>query len=98
PHTSTLSLHDALPISAYLEEAVLATLRRQDINSVRVHGKDVLPLAGEYTGEVVLTGISKFLGRDGAVAPIKSLKEKAAQLLGARSEEHTSELQSQSNL
>ena len=68
---------------AYLEEAVLATLRRQDINGVRVHGKDVLPLAGEYTGEVVFTGLSRFLGRDAAVAPIKSLKEKAAQLLGA---------------
>src|ERR687887_358179 len=68
---------------AYIEEALLATLRRQDINGVKIRGKDVLPLAGEYTGEVVLTGISKFLGRDAAVVPIKSLKEKAAQLLGA---------------
>src|SRR5438067_4086546 len=68
---------------AYLEEAVLATLRRQDINGVRVHGKDVLPLAGEDTGEVVFNGLSRVLGRDAAVAPIKSLKEKAAQLLGA---------------
>jgi indolepyruvate ferredoxin oxidoreductase alpha subunit len=68
---------------AYIEEAVLATLRRKDINGVKVRGKDVLPLAGEYTGEVVVTGIAKFLGRDSVVAPIKSLKEKAAQLLGA---------------
>src|SRR5207237_726098 len=44
---------------------------------------DVRPLAGEYTGEVVLTGISKLLQRDAAVGPIKSLKEKAAELLGA---------------
>jgi indolepyruvate ferredoxin oxidoreductase, alpha subunit len=68
---------------AYIEEAILATLRRQDINGVKVHGKDVLPLAGEYTGEVVLGGISKFLQREQAVAPIKRLKERAAQLLGA---------------
>ncbi len=68
---------------AYIEEAVLATLRRHEINGVKVRGKDLLPLAGEYTGEVVLTGISRFLGRDSAVAPIKALKEKAAQLLGA---------------
>src|SRR3982751_2715513 len=68
---------------AYIEDAVLAQLRRSDVNAVRIRGKDVLPLAGEYTGEVVLTGISKFLGRDAAVAPIKSLKERAAQLLGA---------------
>jgi len=67
---------------AFIEEAVLATLRRQDVNGVKIRGKDVLPLAGEYTGEVVLTGIAKFLGRDAAVAPIKQLKERAAQLLG----------------
>src|SRR6267142_4210090 len=47
---------------AYIEEAVLATLRRHEINGVKVRGKDLLPLAGEYTGEVVLTGISRFLG------------------------------------
>src|SRR5438270_628643 len=69
---------------AYIEDAILAALRRQDINAVKVHGKDVLPLAGEYTGEVGLTGISKFLGREQAVAPIKSLTDRAAHLLGAR--------------
>src|SRR5256885_810608 len=68
---------------AYIEEAILAPLRRHDVNAVKVRGKDVLPLAGEYTGEVVLTGMSKFLGRDGALAPIQSLKERAAQLLSA---------------
>ena len=68
---------------AYLEEAILALLRRKDVNGVQVRGKDVLPLAGEYTGEVVLTGIARFLGRDSAVAPVRSLKEKAAALLGA---------------
>src|SRR4051795_3986471 len=67
---------------AYLEDAILAALRRQDVNGVKIRGKDVLPLAGEYTGEVVLTGISKFLGREQAAAPMRALKEKAAQLLG----------------
>ncbi|HYL87835.1 MAG TPA: indolepyruvate ferredoxin oxidoreductase subunit alpha [Burkholderiales bacterium] len=68
---------------AFIEEQLLATLRRHDVNAVKVRGKDVLTLAGEYTGEVVLTGISKFLQRDAAVAPMRSLKEKAAQLLSA---------------
>ena len=67
---------------AFIEEQLLATLRRHDVNAVKVRGKDVLTMAGEYTGEVVLTGIARFLGRDAAVAPIKALKEKAAQLLG----------------
>jgi indolepyruvate ferredoxin oxidoreductase alpha subunit len=68
---------------AYIEEAILATLRRQGVDAVRVHGKDVLPLAGEYTGEVVLTGVSKFLRKEEALRPVKDLKQKAAQLLGA---------------
>jgi indolepyruvate ferredoxin oxidoreductase alpha subunit len=68
---------------AYIEDAVLAALRRADINDVRVHGKDVLPLAGEYTGEVVLAGISKYLGMESAIRPLQELKSKAASLLGA---------------
>jgi len=67
---------------AYLEEALLAILRRYDVEDVKLRGKDVLPMAGEYTGEVVLTGISKFLGKEEAVTPINNLKEKAASLLG----------------
>jgi indolepyruvate ferredoxin oxidoreductase alpha subunit len=66
---------------AYIEDAVLAALRRAEINAVRVRGKDVLPLAGEYTGEVVFSGVAKFLGRDAAVQPVKQLKEKATNLL-----------------
>ncbi|HZM33518.1 MAG TPA: indolepyruvate ferredoxin oxidoreductase subunit alpha [Burkholderiales bacterium] len=66
---------------AYIEDAVLATLRRARVDDVQVRGKDVLPLAGEYTGEVVLTGIAKYLGREDAVSHISSLKKKAAGLL-----------------
>jgi indolepyruvate ferredoxin oxidoreductase alpha subunit len=44
---------------AFIEEQVLATLRRHDVNDVKVRGKDVLPMAGEYTGEVVLDGHSR---------------------------------------
>src|SRR5688572_7589895 len=66
---------------AYIEEAVLSTLRRQDVNAVKVHGKDLLPMAGEYTGEVVLTGVARFLNRSAAIEPMVSLKKKAAELL-----------------
>jgi len=44
----------------YVEQAVNTELRRADINT-RIHGKGVLPKAGEYTGEVVLRGIANFL-------------------------------------
>jgi indolepyruvate ferredoxin oxidoreductase alpha subunit len=68
---------------AHIEDAVLAALRRADVNGVKVHGKDVLPLAGEYTGEVVFTGVSRFLDQEQAVEPIRKLKRKAAELLGS---------------
>src|SRR5919197_3257266 len=48
---SVLIVEEGQP--AYIEEAVLAGLRRADVNGVKVYGKDVLPMAGEYTGEVV---------------------------------------------
>ncbi len=67
---------------AYIEDAILAILRRAQVNGVKVHGKDVLPLAGEYTGEVVLTGLSKFLNQQQPVEAIKTLKQKASELLG----------------
>jgi indolepyruvate ferredoxin oxidoreductase, alpha subunit len=68
---------------AYIEDAVLAALRRAEENSARVRGKDVLPMAGEYTGEVVLTGIARFLNKDSSLLPIRDLKQKAFGLLGA---------------
>jgi indolepyruvate ferredoxin oxidoreductase alpha subunit len=67
---------------AFIEEQVLATLRRYGSNEVKVHGKDLLPMAGEYTGEVVLTGIARFLNKESALTSIKGLKQRAAELLG----------------
>jgi indolepyruvate ferredoxin oxidoreductase alpha subunit len=68
---------------AYLEEAILATLRRREVHGVKVRGKDVLPMAGEYTGEVVLTGLARFLGMAKALAAIVAPRKMAAELLGA---------------
>ncbi|HEY2338073.1 MAG TPA: indolepyruvate ferredoxin oxidoreductase subunit alpha [Burkholderiales bacterium] len=68
---------------AYIEDAVQAALRRAGVNDVKVQGKDVLPMAGEYTGEVVLTGIARFLNADASLVPMKNLKQKASDLLGA---------------
>jgi indolepyruvate ferredoxin oxidoreductase, alpha subunit len=68
---------------AFIEEQVLASLRRYGSNDVKLRGKDVLPMAGEYTGEVVLAGLAKFFGRSPFMDSILSLKQKAADLLGA---------------
>ena len=75
---------------AYLEDALLATLRRADLNSVKVFGKatgvehaSVLPLAGEYTGETVLIGMAKFLGEEKKLEALIAPKKQAAAMLGA---------------
>jgi indolepyruvate ferredoxin oxidoreductase alpha subunit len=67
---------------AYLEDAILALLRRHEVNGVRVHGKGLLPMAGEYTGEVVLAGLAKFLGEQAALEALVAPKKKAAALFG----------------
>ncbi|HXU41071.1 MAG TPA: indolepyruvate ferredoxin oxidoreductase subunit alpha [Burkholderiales bacterium] len=77
---SVLIVEEGQP--AFIEEQVLATLRRHDVNDVKVHGKDVLPMAGEYTGEVVLTGIARFMNKENSLNSMKALKQKAAELLG----------------
>ena len=46
----------------FIEQNVNTILRRADLQT-RVHGKDVLPMAGEYTGGVVLKGVARFIER-----------------------------------
>ncbi len=44
----------------FIEQALHAILRRADVNT-RIVGKDVLPMAGEYTSEVMIRGLVGFL-------------------------------------
>ena len=46
----------------YLEQAINTVLRRKDIQA-RIHGKDVLPMGGDYTAQVLLGGVRDFLER-----------------------------------
>jgi indolepyruvate ferredoxin oxidoreductase alpha subunit len=86
---------------AYLEDAVSALLRRHEVNGTRLYGKNiapaehcVLPLAGEYTGEVMLAAIARFVRSaapagvdtarlDAAFASLTAPRRRAAELLGA---------------
>ena len=65
----------------FIEDALHAILRKADIQT-RVFGKDVLPMAGEYTGEVMLAGLAKYLAnaapRGVDVTPIAAAPEKIA--------------------
>ena len=59
---AVLIVEDGYP--DYLDQAVTVALRRADLQT-RVIGKDVLPLAGEYTPAIILDGLAKFV--EGAV-------------------------------
>ena len=77
----------------YIEQAVHALLRKAEVGT-KIMGKDVLPMAGEYTAEVLLTGVSAFVesalrGR-ADLAPViaetqrvQANKRQAQELLGA---------------
>ncbi|HKU15116.1 MAG TPA: indolepyruvate ferredoxin oxidoreductase subunit alpha [Steroidobacteraceae bacterium] len=47
---------------AYLEQALIAALHRSEIGT-RVHGKDFLPLGGDYTTALIEKGLSNFLAK-----------------------------------
>ncbi len=61
---------------AYIEDAVNAMLRKADLNT-GVAGKGPLPKAGEYTGEVILSGVARFL-EDAAPAGVDTARLRAA--------------------
>ncbi|MFP6727689.1 MAG: indolepyruvate ferredoxin oxidoreductase subunit alpha, partial [Alphaproteobacteria bacterium] len=76
----------------YLEEAINVILRKADLQT-KVIGKGPLPMAGEYTAEVVLRGLAGFLEQarpvgidvQTATAPVRDLdlhKSRAIELLG----------------
>ncbi len=46
----------------YIEQAVGQILRQADLQT-RLHGKDMLPMAGEYTPLTMARGLAAFLGR-----------------------------------
>ena len=44
----------------YIEPAIHSILRKRDIQT-KLYGKDLFPRAGEYTAQVTLTGLTRFL-------------------------------------
>jgi indolepyruvate ferredoxin oxidoreductase, alpha subunit len=46
----------------YIEHEISSILRRADVQTA-LHGKDMLPMAGEYTSEVLVGGLAKLIER-----------------------------------
>jgi indolepyruvate ferredoxin oxidoreductase alpha subunit len=57
---AVLVLEEGLP--EYIEKDLVQALRRADVQTP-VHGKDLLPAAGEYTVEVIVQGLIAFAAR-----------------------------------
>jgi len=69
----------------FIEQGVNTILRRADVQT-RIHGKDMLPMAGEYTGAAVAPGVKEFIARyrgDLVAAPARAADaaERSAQAL-----------------
>jgi indolepyruvate ferredoxin oxidoreductase, alpha subunit len=59
-------------------EQNIATILRQAGSTAALHGKDMLPMAGEYTAAEVLKGTRAFLERYGRVQPAPPASHRAA--------------------
>jgi indolepyruvate ferredoxin oxidoreductase alpha subunit len=75
----------------FIEQELSAILRRADLPT-RLHGKDMLAMGGEYTAELILRGLLRWLGLhapeltggagSGLLEEIDGLRERAAQAFG----------------
>ena len=67
----------------YIEQQINTILRKADIQT-RIAGKDVLPMAGEYTAEAVLKGLVDFFGdSEPHGVNLELLRDRAAKLENA---------------
>ncbi|MBX3608714.1 MAG: indolepyruvate ferredoxin oxidoreductase subunit alpha [Hydrogenophaga sp.] len=66
----------------YIEQEINAHLRRAGVTTV-LHGKDLLPMGGEYTAEVMLQGLERFVAEhlpQASAEPARAIGAELAQL------------------
>jgi len=76
----------------FIEQEIATHLRRADVQA-KLHGKDLLQMAGDYTTELMVRGLAKFLAQYGPqldtgagaawIGNNDKVRQKAAELLGA---------------
>jgi len=76
----------------YIEQELASILRKADVQT-RLHGKDLLPEFGEFTGRVAFDGIAEFMrvSRPRGLA-IEEIEERNRALTPSLSEEHAAVL------
>ena len=88
--TAVLVVEEGQP--EFIEQDIATLLRRADVQTT-LHGKDLLLMAGEYTAEVIVHGLARFLAAHAAHLDISAgtrwyeavgaARARAAELLGA---------------
>lgn len=64
---------------AYIEPEIHTILRKRDIPT-RLYGKDILPQQGEYTGQIALLGLTRFIERAAPVIKLLMTADEVASL------------------
>ena len=87
---AVLLLEEGMP--EFIEQDIATLLRRADVQT-RLHGKDLLLLTGEYTAEVIVRGLARFLGEHAPhldtstggrwIETVNMSRTRAGELLGA---------------
>jgi len=87
---AVLLLEEGMP--EFIEQDIATILRRGDVQT-RLHGKDLLPMSGEYTAEVIVRALARFLGEHAAhldtsagmrwLEALDAARTRAGELLGA---------------
>ena len=76
----------------FIEQEIATVLRRADVQA-KLHGKDCMHMAGEYSAEAMVKGLARFLAQHAPhldtsqghdwLGSVKATRSKAAELLGA---------------
>jgi indolepyruvate ferredoxin oxidoreductase alpha subunit len=87
--TALLVVEEGQP--EFIEQDVATQLRRADIQT-RLHGKDMLPMGGEYTADLIVRGILAFLSKhlpaldvsagERFIADLTDMRQRAAEAAG----------------
>ena len=71
----------------FIEQDIATLLRRANLQT-RLHGKDLLPMGGEYTAEILLQGLTAFVGQHLPDLDLSAALQFSADLVEMRDRAH----------
>jgi indolepyruvate ferredoxin oxidoreductase alpha subunit len=71
-HDAVLIVEEGQP--EFIEQEIATILRRAGIDTA-LHGKDMLPMAGEFNVEIVASGLARFVERHAATVDLSTVRQ-----------------------